>query len=194
MSFLSDLFQFIEKGGWVAYVLAVLTLGLWYAMGFRFFYLRSKQIDIPPRQAAQDGKIEGEDLLSEALFRIKNLAGQSLSDLELAFHLETTRFIQKINEQRQWIRSIVVVAPLLGLLGTVIGMIETFDSLQDQALFSQSGGIAGGISQALITTEMGLVVAIPGLLIGRYLDRRQEEMLDYLEQFKHQILSLKGSV
>ncbi len=79
---------------------------------------------------------------------------------------------------RTMVRAIVMVAPLLGLLGTVSGMIETFDSLGDQALFAATGGVAGGISQALLTTQMGLVVAIPGLVVGRLLDRRQRALED----------------
>ena len=77
-----------------------------------------------------------------------------------------------------------MVAPLLGLLGTVTGMIETFDSLGTMTLYSQSGGIAGGISQALISTQMGLAVAIPGLVVGRILDRRQRQIEQELEQIK----------
>jgi len=80
------------------------------------------------------------------------------------------------------IRTVVVLAPLLGLLGTVSGMIETFDSLAEMSLFSQSGGIAGGISQALITTQMGLAVAIPGLIIGRLLERKQLNLLVEMER------------
>lgn len=75
------------------------------------------------------------------------------------------------------VRTIVMVAPLAGLLGTVAGMIETFDALGDMSLFSQSGGIAGGIAQALVTTQMGLAVAIPGLVAGRLLDRRAQAVL-----------------
>ncbi|MCZ7581975.1 MAG: MotA/TolQ/ExbB proton channel family protein [Deltaproteobacteria bacterium] len=81
-------------------------------------------------------------------------------------------------------RSIVAAAPLAGLLGTVSGMIETFQSLGDMSLFSQSGGIAGGISQALITTQMGLAVAVPGMIAGRLLDRRQRFMEFELAQVK----------
>jgi biopolymer transport protein ExbB len=77
---------------------------------------------------------------------------------------------------------VVVVAPLLGLLGTVSGMIETFDSLAEMSLFSQSGGIAGGISQALITTQMGLAVAIPGLIAGKLLERRQTALIIEMEE------------
>ena len=63
-------------------------------------------------------------------------------------------------------------------------MIETFDSLGDMTLFSQSGGIAGGISQALFSTQMGLCVAIPGVVVGRLLDRRQHRFEEELDQIK----------
>jgi biopolymer transport protein ExbB len=66
----------------------------------------------------------------------------------------------------------------------VIGMIETFDSLGDMSLFSQSGGIAGGISQALITTQMGLAVAIPGMIVNGVLQRKQKSIDLELAQLK----------
>ena len=80
------------------------------------------------------------------------------------------------------VRTVVVISPLLGLLGTVIGMIETFDSLAAMALFTQSGGIAGGISQALISTQMGLAVAIPGLLIHSIQIKKQQQIERDLSQ------------
>jgi biopolymer transport protein ExbB len=72
------------------------------------------------------------------------------------------------------VKTIVVLAPLVGLLGTVIGMIETFDALQSSSMFAQGNSISGGISKALFTTELGLVVAVPGLIIGRILDKQEE--------------------
>ena len=80
---------------------------------------------------------------------------------------------QELHRHRVLIQSIAATAPLLGLLGTVSGMIETFDALTTMSLYRGSGGIAGGISEALISTQMGLAVAIPGLLAGKLLDRRQ---------------------
>ena len=74
-------------------------------------------------------------------------------------------------------RSVVIVAPLAGLLGTVSGMIETFDALADMTLFSQSGGIAGGISQALITTMAGLTVGIPALIAYRWVLARADDLV-----------------
>jgi len=77
---------------------------------------------------------------------------------------------------------VVLTAPLLGLLGTVTGMIETFDSLATMELFSRSGGVAGGISEALLSTQAGLVVAIPGAIAGRLMTRRATVLDEHLEE------------
>ena len=82
------------------------------------------------------------------------------------------------------VRSIVILAPLLGLLGTVSGMIEMFDALPESAFYAQSGGIAGGISKALFTTQMGLAVAVPGMVVGRILEKRQSMIARELDQVK----------
>jgi biopolymer transport protein ExbB len=80
------------------------------------------------------------------------------------------------------VKTIVVIAPLIGLLGTVDGMIEAFDALQTSAMFAQGASISGGISKALFTTELGLVVAVPGLIIGRSLDRKAERFAFEFDQ------------
>ncbi|MCK5691034.1 MotA/TolQ/ExbB proton channel family protein [Myxococcota bacterium] len=89
---------------------------------------------------------------------------------------------------RTLIRGLVVVAPLLGLLGTVTGMIEAFSSLTTSAFFSQSGGIAGGISEALVSTQMGLLVAIPGIIAGRWLERKEATLLDEMKRVRERLL------
>jgi biopolymer transport protein ExbB len=66
-------------------------------------------------------------------------------------------------------------------------MIETFDSLGDMSLFTQSGGVAGGISEALFSTQMGLAVAVPGLLVGRVLARRQALLAIELDEVKNAV-------
>lgn len=75
--------------------------------------------------------------------------------------------------KRLLIGAMIAAAPLLGLLGTVAGMIGTFESLAGGAAQSM-GGLAGGISEALLNTEAGLTVAIPALLL-LYLGHRQAE-------------------
>ena len=75
--------------------------------------------------------------------------------------------------------TIAAIAPLLGLLGTVIGMITVF-GVVEAAGGSFTGVLAGGISQALITTAAGLVVAIPTLFFQRHFERRVDELLVFL--------------
>jgi biopolymer transport protein ExbB len=180
MSFLGA-FDFLNKGGWVAWVLAILSCVLWYGIGYRFLLLQSSYLSQNP-ESILNQDVQDEDVLGAALMAMQNQIRVTKNDLQTALEFVYRDFLSSVSQHRTTIQAVVVVAPLLGLLGTVIGMIETFDSLQDSALFSQSGGIAGGISQALITTQMGLVVAIPGLLIGRKLDAREQEMSEYLER------------
>lgn len=162
-------FTIIDKGGWVAYWLAALAVVLWYAVGYRYFLLKSSATASAP--------------LAALFAEINALYSKRMADKDIAVQSVVHRYVNQLGAHKQTIKAIVMIAPLLGLLGTVIGMIETFDSLQDAAMFSQSGGIAGGISLALITTEMGLVVAIPGVLVGRRLERKQDEIVNSIEQY-----------
>ena len=82
------------------------------------------------------------------------------------------------------IKAIIAVAPLMGLLGTVGGMIETFASLGTMEMFKSGGGIAGGISQALLTTQLGLIVAVPGILYLKLIERRKTTLM---KLFKNQM-------
>jgi biopolymer transport protein ExbB/TolQ len=77
--------------------------------------------------------------------------------------------------------TLVAAAPLLGLLGTVSGMITTFDGLTSMTLFSESGGIAGGIAEALTTTQAGLMVAIPAFFANRVIGRKAAKLSQQLD-------------
>ncbi len=81
---------------------------------------------------------------------------------------------------RQMLRKVAVLAacmPLLGLLGTVLGMVETFSALTERGV-ANVDSLAGGISQALITTQAGLVMAVPVLLAIGLLGARIRRYLD----------------
>lgn len=77
--------------------------------------------------------------------------------------------------------SIAAITPLLGLLGTVVGMIDVFAAIMDHGT-GDAARLAGGISQALLTTAAGLVVAIPAIFFHRFFIRRIEEIAVELEQ------------
>lgn len=194
--FLSSLAGYFEKGG--LHVMLPLVLGaaaLWYALGYRVVALRRgnrrsvrvmvdryfKGDDRKPRGIVDTAVVRGVLLVKEGKAPLRRHLDETFSDLE-----------QDLNRYSTLIRSVVISAPLLGLLGTVMGMIETFDSLGDMSLFSQSGGIAGGISQALFTTQMGLAVSIPGLIVGRILDRRQVLIETELDKLKDILCTTKA--
>lgn len=77
--------------------------------------------------------------------------------------------------------TIASVTPLLGLLGTVIGMIDVFTVIMDAGV-GNPGVLAGGISKALITTAAGISVAIPTLIFHRYLNSRVDKLTIAMEE------------
>jgi biopolymer transport protein ExbB len=191
-SALDQLRTYLVNGGFVMPPLAIGAVVLWYGLGYRMLTLRrgrSHRIDTllrlhrsgerggragpRPRGIIDAAAARGVAILETHPTELRPLLDDAFGELEA----EMSRYAVVV-------QAIVVVAPLAGLLGTVTGMIETFDSLGTMSLFSQSGGIAGGISQALISTQMGLAVAIPGLVVGRILARRQRLLESELAKLK----------
>lgn len=85
--------------------------------------------------------------------------------------------------------TIVTIAPLLGLLGTVRGMIRAFNEIALRGV-GQAGALAGGISEALYTTAFGLGIAIPCLIFYNYFTHRTERFVRKLESFSSEFLEL----
>ena len=94
---------------------------------------------------------------------------------------EKARWLAEIRgtfrQQRIPLGAMIAAAPLLGLLGTVSGMVKTFESLSGRAADQSMEGLARGISEVLVATESGLLVALPALLLVWLAHR---EMLRYL--------------
>ncbi len=94
---------------------------------------------------------------------------------------EASQVIHELERFLNPLGTIATITPLLGLLGTVIGMIKVFAEIQ-LAGVGNAGNLAGGISEALITTAAGLSVAIPALVCHRYFIRRVDELVVNMEQ------------
>jgi len=184
---IDGLLYYYQTGGFVMAPLVVSALLLWYALGFRVAAVRrgSRRSvrNLIERYAAGKWKHPA-GIVQDAVVRGMAIKAQRLPNLRRHLDDAFGDYRQRLTKFSLLARIIVASSPLLGLLGTVSGMIETFDSLTDSALFAQSGGIAGGISQALITTQLGLAIAIPGLLICRMLDKRQQRIEMDLIQIK----------
>ncbi len=193
---LDEIFFYFNRGGWVMAPLSVGACVLWFAIGCRWVVLKRGfrgGIEQTLKDLRAGNRQLGTGILSHALLRFEELRNEDnpnpLADRirEASGELEADLQLGKT-----WIHMVTITAPLAGLLGTVGGMIETFDSMREMSLFTQSGGIAGGISQALFTTQMGLAVAIPGLLAGRALNRTESALRLELERAEILALQLEG--
>ena len=190
------LYEYYLMGGFVMPALVSITFLLWYGLACRYFALQTTTKDprVLIRNADKNEFRQG--VMGEAVKIAYILSCKIKNKKELRSNIdEEFRGIAiSINEYKTFVMSLVAIAPLLGLLGTVDGMIETFDSLGDMALFSSTGGIAGGISKALFTTQMGLVISIPGLILGRILDRKQANIIRELDQVKDLYCAKKENI
>ncbi|MFT7860946.1 MAG: MotA/TolQ/ExbB proton channel family protein [Sulfurimonas sp.] len=189
VTFLHQFIAYMNSGGLVMWPLFILVFVLWYGLGYRYHTIKrgtKKSPRVLIRKFASGKREIPKGIIDGAVVEGLKLK-QEMQDKKLLRKFLDDKFYsyqQTLGQYGKLVKTIVVVAPLIGLLGTVVGMIETFDSLASMSLFSQSGGIAGGISQALFTTQLGLVVAVPGLVMGRLLDKKASKMELDLEQIK----------
>ena len=89
---------------------------------------------------------------------------------------------QNIEHHVQTIFVLAAIAPLLGLLGTVTGMISTFEAISRFGT-ANARAMAAGISEALITTQIGLIVAVPGLFMGHMIRRKTDVIQNRMDSF-----------
>lgn len=178
--------HYYQAGGYVMPWLVLATLVLWFGIGYRAAVLRRGNESVRSvLRRTVDGAVKRPKGVVEEAAR-DGLAVARAGGGNLRRRLEDAFFDHQmeIKRYRKLIWAIVAVAPILGLLGTVTGMMETFRSLDAGALYTRDGGIAAGISQALFTTQLGLVVAVPGLVIKGFLDRKQTVIETELAQLK----------
>ena len=171
-------FERINQGGFVGYlILLILLLGLTMS-GLRFKFLRDEKISI-------DSELSSGDLKSGSpLYEINEIISDSSLDQEkLENKIEAVLSnVEPVYEKNlSTVKLLAAVAPLLGLLGTVIGMIETFQAI---TLFGTGDPklMADGISQALVTTMLGLITAVPLLFMHNQLDTRSREIIQIIEE------------
>ena len=86
--------------------------------------------------------------------------------------------------------TIVTAAPLLGLLGTIIGMMDAFKLIGSEGLVNPHGpnGVTAGVAQALIATAIGIFIAIYSLFAFNYFSRKQDQAIDELERLGTRVL------
>jgi biopolymer transport protein ExbB/TolQ len=153
------LFDLIGRGGPVMFAIITLSVVLYSRCFMLLFTLRRSR-----QQLTGSAPLLAEDFV--ALRRLQD---------------ETQ---DGFRQQRMALSAMIAAAPLLGLLGTVSGLVRTFESLSAQKGQSSMEGLAGGISEVLVATESGLVVAIPALLIVYLAHREMRKQLQKMNQLE----------
>ena len=108
---------------------------------------------------------------------------QSLLDIQSRYSEVRAAHIPRVDRRIVFLGVLISIAPLMGLLGTVMGMLATFDGLT-RNVGRTIDLIAGGISEALITTQTGLMVAIPGYVIVYMVVRRRNKLDAFLTRME----------
>ena len=169
----------INQGGFVGYIiLLILIAGL--AMGvMQFLFLRNESQTI-------DNELNSKNYSDNStLGKLNNIyskyKGDTPEELEAQLEDVLAKTAPALEKNLSIIKLLAAVAPLLGLLGTVIGMIETFQAI---TLFGTGDPklMAGGISQALVTTMLGLIAAVPLLFVHNILDSRSRAISQIYEE------------
>lgn len=168
-----------HQGGWIGYLIsavgaAALLLALW-----RLLVLSGVSRRVSA-QLASDSPDANNPLGRVLKIGLDN-RNMDAESLELKLHEQVLKERPAIESGLNLLKIIAMVAPLMGLLGTVTGMIVTFQSI---TLFGTGDPktMAGGISAALVTTVLGLCVAIPTVLLHTFVNSRAQRVLHILEE------------
>jgi len=174
-----DLKERIQQGGWIGYIILGLgVIGLLIALQ-RFIFLTVVGRGIDKQRSVSEVSLNNP--LGRILSVYSSDKDNDVETLSLKLDEAILREIPKIERGLITLAVLAAIAPMLGLLGTVSGMIETFQSI---TLFGTGDPklMSGGISQALVTTELGLAVAIPILLIHSAISSKSNRLVQILDE------------
>jgi biopolymer transport protein ExbB len=184
-----NLTERVQQGGVIGYVIVSLGIVVVLLAIGRFIYLLLLDRNIRI-QLAHINK-PGNNPLGRIIQVYQDNKNASLDQLEIKLGEAVLREIPPITRGLSFLKISAAVAPLLGLLGTVTGMIITFQAI---TLFGAGDPklMAGGISQALVTTVLGLVVAIPTLLLHNLVNSKATKITQIIEQESVALIALRA--
>lgn len=157
---LLDVRSFLESGGDTMWVIFAATLCMWTVTIERWWYLRFEYPSVLGRDLERARALSADDPWLAA--RIRRMVS----------------IVRRAGETRLWVvRTMVALCPLLGLLGTVLGMLEVFD-VMSVAGNGNPRAMAAGVSQATITTLAGMASALSGLFFSERLTRRVRRLVN----------------
>ncbi|MGA9852311.1 MAG: MotA/TolQ/ExbB proton channel family protein [Gammaproteobacteria bacterium] len=188
------MFEIIKSGGWLMLPLILCSIAVVAIVAERLWTLQTRRV-APDHLAAQvwnwlkNGEFDEERLQAlragSPLGRIlaagleyrhakRDVMNEAIEDTGRHVIHELDRYLIALG-------TIATIAPLLGLLGTVLGIMHVFAAISTAGL-GNPAALASGISQALITTVAGLTVAIPAYILHRYLRGKVDDLVDRMER------------
>ena len=159
--------QLSREGGWIFWALIALAFGIAFALISIIHFLRFPHAPrLPAREWLQMLKRERAD--QEAVARLMPVANE--------LPLIEQQLFSQLERRIRFAFVLIAAAPLVGLLGTVSGMLATFHGMASQVSESPMHVISGGVSEALITTQTGLVIAVPTFIVAMMLNHQFKQL------------------
>ena len=184
-------------GGWMMWPLALVSVMVTAIIIERILLFSS--CPFPARDFTErlEKAVEGDTApLLEAMGRIallkrfSDLMASSHPQREASLRIEGEAVVRRLEKHLSMLSILARLAPLMGLLGTVLGMISTFSEIASAQAGVNMNQLAGGIWQALITTAAGLVIAIPALFFLHHFQSRVNSVASALSEAANAMLSL----
>ncbi len=197
------LMSMIKQGGailWIIMVLGFIAL----VMAIYFFATVSVKREVPPQflkralSQVRNGDLRGayqmcegrDELLVNVIRSGLKMSGHDRYVIQDAMESEGERGATALWQKVSWLNNIGVIAPLLGLLGTVWGMIQAFSAIAFDPAQVKGISMAYSVSKAMITTAAGLLLAIPVLLVYYYLRGRVIKIIAEVEAHSSELVEL----
>lgn len=175
-----SLWERFQQGGYVGYVVVALgVLGMIIGLG-QYLYLVLVSLRVKRQRHSLD-QLQANNPLGRVLLRFEGMdKDQTPEALEARLDEAVLAELPKLERSQPMVKLLAAIAPLLGLLGTVTGMIVTFQAI---TVFGTGDPqlMAGGISQALVTTVLGLITAVPLLFVQTALAGRSRYLTHVIE-------------
>ncbi len=200
-----NLLQMFHDGGLMMYPIALCSFVLTVFTFERFISLRSGRVIPRPFvkrliEQLQQGQIDREEALelcernpspiAAILTAAVKKYGRSAVEVEQAVLDAGERESNLLRRNMRLLNAISNVSPLLGLLGTVLGMIQAFNDIASAQAMGRPDLLAGGISQALLTTAAGLLVAIPAYLIYMFFLGRTDKLVMEMDSYAQRLVEV----
>ncbi len=184
-------------GGWMMWPLALVSVTATAIIAERLLLFYSCPFPAGDFTARLEQAVEGNtgpllEVLNSVpmLRRFAGVLEKKGQGREAALRIEGEAVVKKLEKHLSLLSILARLAPLMGLLGTVLGMISAFSEIATAQAGVNMNQLAGGIWQALITTAVGLFIAIPSLFFLHYFQRRTDDVASALSEAANTCLSL----